>query len=33
MFAEQVFDDQWRRWESYWIHFYLHEFLPPNPSR
>ncbi len=26
----QVFDDQRRRWEGYWIYFYPHEFAPPE---
>ena len=26
----QVFDDQRRRWEGYWIYFYPHEFVPPE---
>src|SRR5437016_14389545 len=28
----QLFDDQRRRWEGYWIYFYSHEFAPPNPK-
>ncbi|RHZ37359.1 hypothetical protein [endosymbiont GvMRE of Glomus versiforme] len=26
----QLFDDQRRRWEGYWIYFYPHEFVPPE---
>jgi len=28
----QLFDDQRRRWEGYYIYFYPHEFAPPNPK-
>ena len=26
----QIFDNQRRRWEGYWIYFYPHEFVPPE---
>ncbi|KLL03538.1 MAG: hypothetical protein MRECE_14c019 [Mycoplasmataceae bacterium CE_OT135] len=29
----QLFDDQRRRWEGYWIYFYPHEFAPPPENK